>query len=200
MKITVKNLILCAVAALGFSVAGHASAISILQFGGSTLLQPGTPGSAESLTNFQGTDGSAGVLSVVNGSTGIFAGIAVGTNFTANSPLVFDPNVVSVDPLFSFSDYEFFLDDSSVMVFQGGSGQSQFLNIFGRGTIFGPGGFEEMMSIAFSASGATDGGRISLQGNLATMNVPEGGASVLLLGMGLVGVETLRRRLQRHKA
>ncbi|MDB6133284.1 MAG: hypothetical protein JWM59_1527, partial [Verrucomicrobiales bacterium] len=48
-------------------------------------------------------------------------------------------------------------------------------------------------------------GNVTISGTLSTPfddvpNVPEGGSTVFIMGMGLIGVETLRRRLVKAQA
>lgn len=166
---------------------------SILQFGGSVLLSPDTPNTADEFTDFRGANGELNSLTVVSGSTGIFADVAAGTVFAANAPLVFDAPGPSVrSPLFALGDYSFELDVATLRFEQGNI--LSFVVVTGSGTLHGPGlpGLVAPASVFLTSTGVADAGRISLAGNLITpVTVPESGSALLL---GLSGLLLTRRR------
>jgi hypothetical protein len=205
MKISLKNLLLCAVAAVGLSAAGSASAVSILNFNGNAVINNPSLNPATSLERFFSADNDPDFLTVGINSTGIFSSLAVGTEFNANSPLTYQGGVFIPVPLFSLSGFSYVMTSVSVLL-----DASDFLILTGSGSIVGPGGFNVPADFSLTTQGpATPGsasgtGNVTISGTLTTpaddINVPEGGSTVLLMGMGLIGAETLRRRLVKAPA
>ncbi|RYD25068.1 MAG: hypothetical protein EOP86_27805 [Verrucomicrobiaceae bacterium] len=203
MKISLKNLLLCAVAAVGLSAAGSASAVSILNFSGNAVINNTSLNPATSLEMFFSADNNPDFLTVGINSTNLFSSLAVGTEFTANSPLTYQGGVFIPTPLFSLSGFSYVMTSVSVLLDSG-----NFLILTGMGSIIGPGGFNAPAELSITTQGpATPGsvpgtGNVTISGTLVTPadNVPEGGSTVLFMGMGLIGVETLRRRLVKAQA
>ncbi|RYD29489.1 MAG: hypothetical protein EOP86_21640, partial [Verrucomicrobiaceae bacterium] len=113
MKTSLKNLLLCAVAAGGLSAAGSASAVSILNFSGNAVINDTSLYPATSLDRFFSSANNPDFLTVGINSTGIFSSLAVGTEFTANSPLTYQGGVFIPIPLFSLSGYSYVMTSVS---------------------------------------------------------------------------------------
>src|SRR6266403_1857494 len=136
------------------------------------------------------------VLSWVNphaeaGSTGVFSGIPVNTAVTM-SPWTFNPSTATPG-LWSVAGFTFDLLSSTVVV------QNAFaLVITGNGIVSGNGFTPTAMQWAFAAtsSGGLRRAIFSFSGSGSAGTVPEGGTAVALLGIALIGIEALRRKLR----
>ena len=83
---------------------------------------------------------------------------------------------------------------ASNIVFQG----SGFLNVYGTGTITGHGFDPTFGTWNFTVQDDPSNGVFSFSG--ASEAIPDGGATVALLGLGLAGIEGIRRKLMRAKS
>jgi len=130
--------------------------------------------------------------SFVISSSGDFGGIAMFTPVAMAATWIFNPSTPTPG-LWSVGGFTFDLLSSVV------SSQSKFfLNITGFGILSGngfdptPGEWSFTSSSANGKSSATFG----FQSNTTAAPVPDGGATVLLLGLALAGVEVLRTKLK----
>lgn len=189
---------LSAIASLLF--AGNASAASILQFTGNAQFDAGSLVAATEFSNFTSGAGNYNKLTVGVNSTGIFSALSASTEFNVGSPLIFREPTFIPTPLFSLGDYRFELASIDRLVLDE---EGAYLILKGTGTIYGPQGFSTSASLRISTQGSfTPGNWASLSGSLVadadSITVPEGGSAIILFGLGLAGVETLRRRLSRQ--
>jgi hypothetical protein len=137
-------------------------------------------------------------VTVIAPATGSYATTA-GSAVTFN-PFAWSPSSAPVSPLWSFVSggrtYTFNLSSLSVV-----SQSSSFLNIAGIGslTISGVGPAFDPTTGAWSFSIVNPGGGASANfqfGFVSSNNaLPEGGSALALLGISLVGIELLRRKL-----
>jgi hypothetical protein len=129
---------------------------------------------------------------VVQSNEGDFSSVAVGTSVTMGSPWVFSPST-STPGLWSVGGFTYDLTSATV-VFQ----SSDFLAITGTGTISGN-GFDATPGVwNFSSQTPSANGIFSFSAGTASQGgVPDSGTTVALLGLGLAGVELIRRRLLR---
>ena len=129
----------------------------------------------------------------VQSRTGSFIGIAVGTAVTMTAPWTFDPST-ALPALWSVGGFTFNLASSTIS-FQ----DSSFLAISGVGTITGPAGFDPTNGIFnFTTQSPDAGGVFSFSAANNAVGVPDGGSTIALLGMGLLGLSSLRRRFARR--
>ena len=134
--------------------------------------------------------GNAGVTNVAS-VTGDFSGIALGTQATMK-PWTFTPPPGGQPALWSVGGFTFNLLSSTVITQNG-----TFLNIKGMGTITGNGFEDTPTRWAFTVQNAGGGPStvFSFSANNAT-SVPDGGSAVALLGISLVAIEFVRRKLR----
>jgi hypothetical protein len=133
-----------------------------------------------------------GHSTVVPGNTGDFAGIAPGTSATMAQPWVFNPSTPTPG-LWSVGGFTFDLLTATVV-----SQSNTFLNILGTGTISGNGFEPTAGTWSFTVSNS-NGGRhmfFSFGANGGAVPVPDGGPAITLLGITLIGIEVLRRKLR----
>lgn len=151
--------------------------------GGATL--DGSLATANAVTSW--------VSPVVTSRTGSFAGIALLTPVTMTAPWVFDPGG-ALAALWSVGGFTFNLA-SSTIAFQ----DATFLSISGSGTITGPAGFDPTNGVFnFTTQFPDAGGVFSFSAANNAVGVPDGGSTIALLGMGLLGLSSLRRRFARR--
>jgi hypothetical protein len=127
---------------------------------------------------------------IITGATGTFAanGVGFGDSVTMATPLVFDPPTLPVGPLYTVESFSFTL--TSLVETPGTEIDSLELRGFGNftSTILGldstPG--------TFIATFNTAGGTFSFSASGAS--VPDGGTTVALLGLALLGVAGVHRK------
>ena len=139
----------------------------------------GPLGTANAVTSFINTHVEAG-------GTGDFAFIPINTPVTMAASWTFDPSTATPG-LWSVGGFTFDLLTSTI-VFQSAQG----LIITGTGIVSALGFDNTAMDWSFSSQ--TSGtGEFSFSGT--GLAVPDGGSAVALLGLALVGIEVLRRKL-----
>jgi hypothetical protein len=151
--------------------------------GGVTLDQP-------SVNN--ATEVTSWVSPTVFSASGSFAAFVTTGDSVTFTPLWFfnSPAI----PAFWTVDGFTFSETASFVVSQGGG----FVNVVGTGTISGNGFGPTTAIWTFTAQDPSAGGVFSFSGS--SQGTPDGGATVLLLGLGLVGIEGIRRKLMRAKS
>jgi len=123
------------------------------------------------------------------GSTGVFSGIPVNTPVTM-SPWTFNPSMATPG-LWSVAGFTFDLLSSTVVV------QNAFaLVITGNGIVSGNGFTPTAMQWGFAATSSGGSRRAIFSFSGSGSAVPEGGTAVALLGIALIGIEVLRRKLR----
>ena len=127
---------------------------------------------------------------VLGGNTGDFAGFAVGTPVVMTS-YTFDPSTIT-NGLWSVNGFTFNLTSSTVV-----TRTKFFLSVSGTGIITGPAGFDATPGVwAFTSQNA--GGHphstFSFSANTVAGGVPDGGMTVALLGVGLMGLAAFRAK------
>ena len=151
--------------------------------GGVTLDQP-------SVNN--ATEVTSWVDPTVQSASGSFAAFV-----TTGDPVTFTPtwffNSTAIPAFWTVDGFTFSLIASSISS-QGGG----FVNVVGTGTISGNGFGPGFANWNFTTQDPSSGGVFSFSG--ASQATPDGGATVVLLGLGLAGIEGIRRKLIRVKA
>jgi hypothetical protein len=131
-------------------------------------------------------------MPTVSSASGHFAWfVGVGDTATFSAPWSFTSGLAM---LWTVDGFTFDLIASSI-VFQGGG----FLSVSGTGTITGHGFTPTTGSWFFSAQDDPADGVFSFSGGTQG-SVPDGGATVALLGLALAGIEGIRRKLKRAKS
>lgn len=174
-----------------FSQQAQATAINgNINLAGSVQFDTNSLGTATQVTTWFDIFNNAGFSSVAPGGTGDFAGIAPGTQATMAQPWIFNPSTPTPG-LWSVGGFTFDLLTATVV-----TQNAQFLSISATGIVSGNGFDPTAMEWSFTAQSA--GGRpgtiFSFSAN--GVAVPDGGATVALLGLALTGVEVLRRKLK----
>jgi hypothetical protein len=124
----------------------------------------------------------------VSGSFAVFV--------TSGDPVTFTPtwffNSPAIPAFWTVDGFTFDLIASSIDS-QGGG----FVNVSGTGFVSGWGLGPTQGTWSFTAQDPASGGVFSFSG--ASQATPDGGATVVLLGLGLVGIEGIRRKLMGAK-
>jgi hypothetical protein len=160
-----------------------------INFAGGVQFDTNSLATATQVTTWFDVFNNAGFTSVAPGGTGDFAGIAPGTQATMAQPWIFTPSTPTPG-LWSVGGFTFDLLSSTVV-----TQNAQFLNISGTGIVSGNGFDPTGMEWSFTAqqSGGTPRTIFSFSANGVAL--PDGGSAVALLGLALVGIEVLRRKL-----
>ena len=134
------------------------------------------------------SDISLGANAIVTSGTGSFTGLggttALFSDFTVGGPAVTPLWQLGV-PGWSFD----LLSSANTSL------DNNTLRVQGTGTLHGPGLSDTPGVFIFSANRSGGGSQISFSFSGSTTAVPDGGATVILLGTGLVGIGLIRRRL-----
>lgn len=187
-----KILMLVAAAVVSMTLVQNASAVAIsgkVDMVGTLNLNTTSLATASTVTSF----GPAAVIPTPNGAFIGTAGSAV--TFT---PFSWNPQSTPVIPLWSFVSggwtYTFDLNNIS-FVFQNASfvnlAGEGILNITGLGSPYTP--TQGKWTFTITSAGSDPNFRFGFVSSTAA--VPDGGMTVALLGLALVGVEGLRRKL-----
>jgi hypothetical protein len=185
------------VVAAVIGIAGIAQAVPItgdITFAGGVQLDTSSAGTATEVLSWTGPGGTG--EPIVISDDGSFSGIAPGTQVTFASPWLFNSGAVAA--LWSVGGFTFDLTSSHI-VFQGGSPAGVVVD--GTGTVSGNGLDDSTMSWSFStqdpgASGSTSTifSFSSASGTISS-SVPDGGTTAMLLGLGVLGLGTLKKHM-----
>lgn len=186
-----KNLLVMAgvVSAMALATAVQAMPIpagSEIDMSGTATLNNQYLGSATAVTGFS-------AVTVGGTPTGVFSGVTAGTSVSWN-PFGWNPATTPVTPLWSFGAYSF--DLSSVTVV---SQSNSYLNLAGSGVLNATGYDPTQGSWSFTISNAGGGAHQTLNFTFANsqVSVPDGGMTVMMLGMALCGLALLSFRKAR---
>jgi hypothetical protein len=134
--------------------------------------------------------GNAG-FSNVAGVSGSYVGIvSLGDQVTMATPWIFTPST-NTPGLWSVDGFTFNLTSSTVV-----TQNATFLNITGVGTVSGNGFEVTNARWAFTVQNAGGGTGEFFSFSANTASVPDGGSAVALLGISLVAIEFVRRKLR----
>ena len=192
-----KKLIL-AILVSGFVTCGlmtqHAQAVPLsgaITFAGGCEMDTGTVNTATTVTGWLD---QMGVMPHVASRSGDFVSlVAVGDIATFTAPWTF---VSGAHPSFwSVDGFTFDLTSSSI-VFQAGGA----INVSLIGTVSGHGFTPTVFMGNFSSQDPPAGSPPVFSFSIAFGSVPDGGATVALLGLALAGIEGMRRKLARAKS
>ena len=159
---------------------------SVITFAGGVTLDTGSVDTATKVVSW--LDGG-GNMPTVESASGRFAALA---GQTATFAFSWSFNSGAITAFWTVGGYTFDLI-ASQLVFQGGG----ILFASGTGTITGHGLNAQPADWRFSIQDGPAGGVFSFS---ASNNIPDGGATVALLGLSLAGIEGIRRKLRRSKS
>ncbi len=132
-------------------------------------------------------------------NTGSFSGVPTNTPVTFFAPWNFNSGPITNFWMFNSTGGNFRFDLISSMVM---TQNSSFLNVSGIGTISGTNSMGQTFNPTFGRwafsiqdSSAGGGGTFTFSFSADTSAIPEGGSAIALLGVGLVAVEVIRRKL-----
>ena len=183
-------LTLCAIGATCGILASSANAVPItgsITFSGGVQLNGTSAGNSTAVLSW---NNEAGGPPVVSSTSGSFNTVAIGTQATFTNNYQF--NFVGSFLLWQVGGFSFTLNQSNI-VFQGPG----FVTVQGFGTLSGN-GFDPTAGIwRFTSQDPSAGAPPTFSFSASTEALPEGGATLALLGLGLAGVEGLRRKLRR---
>jgi hypothetical protein len=178
--------------ALGMAAVGaaipEAQAVDIsgvIQFAGSATLDNSNVGSATAVTAWKSgaaTGSVVGKADVTNAS-GDFAALA-GTLATFDAPWSFNSGI---NPLWSVGGFVFNLTNSAIT-----AQNTSTVSASGSGIVTGNGFDPTAGTWNFSTQPGSINGAFSFS---ASSEVPEGGSAVAMLGMGLLGLAGVRKKL-----
>ncbi len=185
-------LTVCAIGASCALLASNTHAAPItgsITFSGGVQLNSSSAGTATAVLSWFT---EAGVMPAVSSTSGTFESVPIGTiaNFTNN----YQFNMVGAFLLWQVGGFTFTLNQSNI-VFQGPG----FVTVQGFGTLAGN-GFDPTAGIwRFTSQDPAAGTppTFSFSASTQALGVPEGGATLALLGLGLAGVAGLRHKLRR---
>jgi len=127
----------------------------------------------------------------VGTTTGSFVGVPIGSAVTLAAPWIFNPSTPTPG-LWSVGGFSFDLATATI-----DTQNSHLLSITGTGTLSGAGFDPTPGTWAFSAqsAGGIHQASFTFSADTTGAGVPDGGSAVALLGIALVGLEGLRRKL-----
>ena len=173
-----------------FSQQAQATAIQgNINFAGAVHFDTNSLATATRVVTWFDSNGNAGFSSVQAGGTGDFAGIAAGTQATMAQPWIFTPSTPTPG-LWSVGGFSYDLLTSTVVTQNAGT-----LLITGTGIVSGNGFDPTSMDWSFTTQSAGGQTRTNFSFSANGVAVPDGGSAVALLGLALVGIEALRRKL-----
>lgn len=188
-----KLVTMAAITAAVCGLAGVAHAIPIsgnITFAGGVTLDTDSAGTATEVTSWTGP-GGVGMPQVIS-ADGSFSGIPGGTEATFSAPWKF--NSGTQDNLWTVDGFTFNLTSSHIFA-QGGDPAGVLVD--GIGAVTGPEGLDaEAMTWSFSTSDPSASGIFSFQvANGTTQEVPDGGTTAMLLGLGVLALGMLKKQL-----
>jgi VPDSG-CTERM motif len=161
-----------------------------INFAGAVHLDNNNLGSATTVVTWFDAFNNAGKTSVVPGATGAFSVIPAGTSATMAQPWVFNPSTPTA-ALWSVGGFTFDLLSATVV-----SQSNTFLNVLGTGMVSGNGFAPTSATWSFTVNNSNGQPKMMFSFAANNNSVPDGGITVALLGIALMGVEVLRRKLK----
>ena len=162
-----------------------------LDIAGSALFDSSALQSVTQVVTWRDIFGNLGFSNVAS-VTGSYVGlVGLGDEVTMATPWIFTPST-NTPGLWSVDGFTFNLTSATVVM-----QTATFLNITGVGTVSGNGFTITNARWAFSVqnAGGGTGDFFSFSANTAS-TVPDGGSAVALLGISLVAIEFVRRKLR----
>jgi hypothetical protein len=184
MKLSRTILAIAAACTVAFAGAKAAPITGLLNISGTATFNHPLA-TATSVTAFTG-------VTVGGGNTGVFSSIPIGTAVTMATTYTFNPSTAT-PALWSVGGFTFDLLSSIVV-----QRSKNFLSISGRGIISGNGYDATPAVWAFSTQNAGGNSHRTFTFSANTEGVPDGGMTVTLLGVGLLGLTAFRAKFPRR--
>ena len=160
----------------------------VITFAGGVTLDTASVNDANQVTGWLDGDGNMPTVESVSGNLDLF--VNAGDTATFANQWTFGSGVAA---LWVVDGFTFDLISSFILFRQDG-----FLSVSGTGTITGNGFDPTTVSWSFTTQDDASDGVFSFSG--ANQAIPDGGATVALLGVALAGIEGIRRKLRRAKS
>ena len=195
-KIILAAFSVALLACAAFAPQTHAVQVTgAINFAGSVQLNSPTAATATQVTAWSGL-GQPGNLPQVQNSSGSFAIFApAGTNATFFAPWNFNSGMIV--NFWQAGGFTFTLTSSMILTQGVGPGGLGFVTVGGMGIISGNGFDPTSGTWSFSTQDPSAGVPPEFSFSAGTNSIaPDGGTTVALLGLALVGVEALRRKLK----
>lgn len=184
---------IASIAAVAFALAQSTQANSIIGaigFGGNVTWDTQSAATATQVIQFLGTQ----VLSD-NGTFASYITPIAPATFTTTTWNLNDPST-SIPNFWQAGGFMFQLNSSWIVSQAGTPGVNGFVVVNGTGTISGNGFAQQTMSWSFTAQDPKSGTNPDQWTFSASTNsVPDGGATVMLLGIALSGIALLKKKL-----
>jgi len=158
-----------------------------LNFSGGVELNSGSVNTASEVMTWLDEGGFLPTVQSVSGSMAAFVSVGNSVTFTPTWSFVSG----AITAFWSVGGFTFNLIASGIVYDANG-----FLAVYGTGTVTGH-GFNAPGNWSFTAQDDPANGVFSFS---ASSLVPDGGATVALLGLALAGIEGIRRKLMRPKS
>ena len=177
--------------ALSTQEAQAAKIIGRLDIAGSVMFDSSALQNVTQVNEWRDIFGNSGFTNVAAFNGSYLGFVSMGDQATMATPWTFNPST-NTPALWSVGGFTFDLT-SATIVMQTGT----FLDIEGVGTVHGTGFEDTTARWAFSVqnAGGGPGDFFSFSANTAS-GVPDGGSAVALLGISLVAIEFVRRKLR----
>jgi len=127
------------------------------------------------------------INTVVNGTSGTFIGIADGTPVSLAAPWFFNSGLLN--NFWAVGGFTFKLLSSTIY-----SQDSLFLNVILNGTVSGNGFDTTAFAGTFQVANPSANGQAIFTQRLSFSSVPDGGTTVLLLGVAFAGMAFIKRK------
>jgi hypothetical protein len=160
-----------------------------INFAGAVHLDNNNLASATTVVTWFDAFNNAGKTTVVPGATGAFMGILPGTSVTMAQPWIFNPSTPTT-ALWSVGGFTFDLLSATIV-----SQSTTFLNVLGTGIVSANGFDPTEATWSFTVNNSNGQPKMMFSFAANNNSVPDGGTTVALLGLALLGVELLRRKL-----
>jgi hypothetical protein len=187
----ITKIVSAAVAAFALAQSIQAATINgAIGFGGNVTWDTSSAATATEVTSFIGTQ----VLSD-SGTFASFITPIAPALFTSSTWMLNDPST-SIPNFWQAGGFTFQLNSSSIIIQGGTPGVNGFVVVNGTGSISGNGFGPQVMSWSFTAQDPKSGVNPDQWTFSASTNaqVPDGGATVMLLGIALSSLALLKRK------
>lgn len=168
-----------------------------IDFAGSAMFDESSLQNVTQVLEWRDINGNLGFSNVAAFNGSYVGHVVLGQQVTMSGgnsfpAWVFNPSTPT-DPLWEVGGFTFHLTSSTIV-----TQTAMFLNITGEGTVTGNGFEDTTVRWAFSVqnAGGGTGDFFSFSANTASVGVPDGGSAVALLGISLVAIEFVRRKLR----
>jgi hypothetical protein len=161
-----------------------------IDFAGSVMFDSSALQNVTQVLTWRDVNGNLGFSNVAAFGGSYVGFVTLGQQATMHTPWTFIPSTATPG-LWSVGGFTFDLTSATVV-----TRTATFLNIIGHGTVSGNGFETTNARWAFSVANAGGGTGDFFSFSANTASVPDGGSAVALLGISLVAIEFVRRKLR----